>query len=90
MAKRGALTEIEIGESAILVRSRGRALTISGVAPTLAEADEEEANFIVRLDDIVHWDSPHDDTTIEIEELQEILDAIERQAARRGLSVAFE
>jgi hypothetical protein len=89
MGRRGAGVEVEITEGAIRVRSQGRALTIPN-APRPADDEGEEADFVVYLDDIAHWDPPDDETTIEIDELQKILDAIERELERRGLSVEFE
>jgi hypothetical protein len=44
----------------------------------------------VRLDDIENWDAPHDDTAIDIEALQKILDEIEAQLDRLGLVVDFD
>lgn len=88
MLRRGSAIEVEITEGAIRVRSDGRVLTI---ANTAAPADlDEEADFFVRLDEIENWDPPDDETPIEIEELQVILDAIERQVEKHGLAVVFD
>lgn len=88
MARRGSAIEVEITEGAIRVRSHGRVLTIAN-APLPADFNEE-ADFLVRLDDIENWDPPHEDASIEIAELQRILEAIEQQAEKHGLIVAFE
>ena len=88
MMRRGPAIEVEITEGAIRVRSDGRVLTI---ANTAAPADlDEEADFFVRLDEIEHWDPPDDETPIEIEELQGILGAIERQVEKHGLAIVFD
>jgi len=88
MLRRSSAIEVEITEGAIRVRSDGRVLTI---ANTAAPADlDEEADFFVRLDEIENWDPPDDETPIEIEELQVILDAIERQVEKHGLAVVFD
>ncbi len=88
MARRGQAIEVEITEGAIRVRCADKALTISNMPPP-ADFDED-ADFFVRLDEIEHWDAPHDDTIIEIEELQRILEAIEDQVERHGLIVVFD
>lgn len=88
MAKRANKFEVEVTEGAIRVRHAGRTLTIRA-APPDAES-EESADFIVRLDEIEHWDAPDDDAPIDIVELQKILDAVEDQLDRHGLSVDFD
>jgi len=88
MARRGSVIEVEITEGAIRVRSAGRTLTIANTAPP---ADvEEEADFFIALDEIEHWDAPHDEMEIEVAELQRILEAIEQQVEKHELSVVFE
>jgi len=89
MARRGSAIEIEITEGAIRVRSHGRTLTLAN-APHRNEDDVEDADFLVYLDEIDHWDPPHDEQPVELEELQKILDQIEDEVEKRGLSVAFE
>ena len=70
MARRGSTIDVEITEGAIRVRSRERVLTIVATTPP---ADlEEDADFYIELDDIEFWDAPHDETAIEIDELQKI------------------
>lgn len=88
MARRTSAIEVEVTEGAIRVRQGGRTLTIPA-APPDAESDED-ADFIVRLDDIEHWDAPDDDAPIDIEDLQKILDAVEKQLEKHGLSVDFD
>lgn len=51
---------------------------------------EETPDFILALDDIDCWDAPHDETMIEVEELQRIVRAIEDECDARGLTVEFE
>jgi hypothetical protein len=88
MARRGSAINVEITEGAIRVRSAGRVLTIANTPPP---ADlEEDADFVIALDEIDHWDAPDDDTEIEVDELQKILEAIEQEVEKHGLSVAFE
>jgi hypothetical protein len=80
--------EIELTEGAIRVLHRGHTLTIVNSAPPLDM--EDPADFFIRLDEIEHWDAPHEEVAIDIVELQKILDAIEEELERRGLSVTFE
>jgi hypothetical protein len=80
--------KVEMTEGAIRVRQDGRTLTIRAEAP---DADcGEETDFVVRLDDIDHWDDPDQDVEIDIVELQKILDAVEKELARHGLTVDFD
>ena len=88
MARRKPLIEVEITEGAIRVRHAGRSLTIAATAPP--PDAEDSPDFILRLDDIEHWDAPHDETEIEVEELQLVLSAIEDECDRHGLSVEFD
>jgi hypothetical protein len=88
MARRRPSIEVEITEGAIRVRRDGRLLTIPTEPPSL-ESDDE-ADFVIRLDGVEHWDAPDDDTPIDIVELQMILEAVEEQAERHGLTVAFD
>jgi hypothetical protein len=88
MARRGSTIEVEITEGAIRVRSHQRVLTI---VPTQPPADiEEDADFYIELDEIEYWDEPHDETAIDIDELQKIIEAIEEQVDKHGLSVVFD
>lgn len=88
MARGASAFEVEVTEGAIRVRRGGRTLTIRAVPPD-AESDED-ADFIVRLDEIENWDPPDDAVPIDIVELQKILDAVERQLEKHGLSVDFD
>jgi hypothetical protein len=88
MARRGPAIEVEITEGAIRVRSAGRVLTIAAAPPPFDF--DEDADFLVRLDEIDHWDAPDDDAPIDIVELQKILDAVEKQFEKHGLAVAFD
>ena len=88
MGRRSAAIEVEMTEGAIRVRQGGRTLTIP-IAPPGADSPED-ADFLVSLDDIENWDAPDDDTAIDIEALQQILDEIEAQLDRLGLVVDFD
>jgi len=88
VARRSGGYQVEVTEGAIRVRRAGKTLTIPA-APPDAES-EEGADFIVRLDDLDHWDPPDDETPIDIDELQKILDAVEKQLEKHGLSVDFD
>ena len=88
MARRASGYQVEVTEGAIRVRRAGKTLTIPA-APPDAESDED-ADFVVRLDDLDHWDAPDDEAPIEVEELQKILDAVEKQLEKHGLRVDFE
>jgi hypothetical protein len=88
MARRKPAIEVEITEGAIRVRLAGRALTIT---TTARPPDAEDApDFLVRLDDIEHWDAPHEEVEIDVQELQLLLGAIEDECDRHGLSVEFD
>ncbi|PWB82282.1 MAG: hypothetical protein C3F11_12730 [Methylocystaceae bacterium] len=87
MARRSSI-EVEITEGAIRVLHKGRVLTIAN-APAPPDADEA-SDFFIHLDEIEHWDAPDDETSIDIVELQKILEAIEAEVERHGLSVTFE
>jgi hypothetical protein len=58
-------------------------------APNLPGA-ETPADFVIRLDEILFWDPPHQDSEIEIDDLQKIVEAIGDECERRGLVVEFE
>ena len=87
MARRGAAIEIEWADDLLKLRSKGRVLTIANAAQA---GDEDDAEFLVLLDDLQCWDAPDEATAIEIEELQKILEAIEDFGEKRGLAVSFE
>lgn len=80
--------KVEMTEGAIRVRQDDRTLTIHAEAPD-AESGED-IDFVVRLDEIDHWDAPDQDQEIDIVELQKILDAIEKELDKHGLTVDFD
>lgn len=86
MARRSGY-QVEVTEGAIRVRRAGKTLTIPAAPP---DSETEDADFVVRLDDLDHWDPPDDETPIDIEELHKILDAVEQQLEKHGLSVDFD
>jgi hypothetical protein len=88
MARRASAYEVEVTEGAIRVRRAGKTLTIPAAPPDAESGDD--ADFLVRLDDIEHWDAPDDETLIDVNELQKILDAVEKQLEKHGLSVDFD
>jgi hypothetical protein len=88
MARRSSAIEVEITEGAIRVRSADRILTLPNAPPS--NDAEDHCDFFVRLDEIDHWDPPHEDIPIDIVELQKILEAIEAQVEKHGLTVEFE
>jgi hypothetical protein len=88
MARRGSSIEVEVGDGAFRVRAFGRHVTVR-FTPAPEDA-EEEADVLVSLDEIEHWDPPHEGIQIELEELAKILDAIEAECEKRRLAVAFE
>jgi hypothetical protein len=88
MARRGSAIEVEITEGAIRIRCADRVLTLPNAPPP--DGADEITDFFVRLDEIEHWDAPHDDILIDIVELQKILEAIEAQVEKHGLTVEFE
>lgn len=87
MARRKSI-EIEMTEGAIRVLCAGHVLTIANSAPP--PDAEEDTDFFIRLDEIEHWDAPDDEISIDIVELQTILEAIEEELERHGLSVTFD
>ncbi len=87
MTSRARLS-IELTEGAFRVSSGERRLTIFAVQdlPNV----EHPADFVIRMDEILTWDVPHEDQEISVEELQKIAAGITEECERRGLSVAFE
>ncbi len=79
---------VELTEGAFRVSSGERRLTIYAVKD-LADV-ETPTDFIIRLDELLTWDPPHDDLEISVEDLQRIAAGISAECDRRGLSVAFE
>ncbi len=88
MARRHSTIEVEITEGAIRVRNLDRVLTIVPATPPTDA--EENADFFVALDEIECWDPPHEEAAIEIDELQKIVEAIEDQVEKHGLSIVFD
>ncbi|MBM3552230.1 MAG: hypothetical protein FJX45_10770 [Alphaproteobacteria bacterium] len=88
MARRSGGYQVEVTEGAIRVSRGGKTLTIPAAPPD--SESHEDADFVIRLDDLDHWDPPHDETPINIEELHKILDAVEQQLEKHGLSVDFD
>ncbi|MBM3562990.1 MAG: hypothetical protein FJX16_04760 [Alphaproteobacteria bacterium] len=88
MARRSGGYQVEVTEGAIRVSRAGKMLTIPAAPPD--SESHEDADFVIRLDDLDHWDPPDDETPIDIEELHKILDAVERQLEKHGLSVDFD
>ncbi|MGB8276819.1 MAG: Imm74 family immunity protein [Methylovirgula sp.] len=88
-ARRGrARLTVALTEAAFRVTYGKKTLTIFP-APDLPEA-ETPADFVIRLDELLTWDPPHQDCEIEIEDLQKIVEAISEECERRGLVVEFE
>lgn len=83
-----AKIKVEMTEGAIRVHQGARTLTIHAGAPD--EDSGEDTDFVVRLDEIDHWDAPDQDQEIDIEDLQKILDAVEKELAKHGLTVDFD
>jgi hypothetical protein len=79
---------VELTEGAFRVSQGELRLTIFAVKD-LADI-EHPADFVVRLDEILNWDAPHDDQEISVEELQKIAAEITEECERHGLFVAFE
>ena len=79
---------VELTEGAFRVSSGEMRLTIFAVSdlPNV----EHPADFVIRMDEILTWDPPHEDQEISVDELQKIATGITEECERRGLSVAFE
>lgn len=88
MARRSGGYQVEVTEGAIRVSRGGKTLTIPAAPPD--SESHEDADFVIRLDDLDHWDPPDDDALIDVEELHKILDAVEQQLEKHGLSVDFD
>jgi hypothetical protein len=80
--------------TAFRVMSKGRALNV----PVVPASDESD--MLVELDALTHWEplkasegdatSPSEGDEVSIEDLHEILEAIEQEAERLGLPIEFE
>jgi hypothetical protein len=79
---------VELTEGAFRVSCGEKRLTIYAVKD-LPDA-EAPADFVIRLDEILTWDPPHEDAEIPVADLQRIAAGITAECERRGLSVAFE
>ena len=49
-----------------------------------------EPDLVVNLDDVAHWQAPHEADEISLADLQKIAAWIERACDERGLDVEFE
>jgi|GEM_PF-2907453 len=81
--------EVVIIEGAIRVTHRERTMTIRCCVNDFDEEDDD-TDVIVYLDDIRGWDAPHDKDPFEIDDLHQLLQAIEVIFAREGLGVVFD
>ena len=85
---RKAQIKVDLTEGSIRVCRGEKVLTLTNA---MGQVDAENvADFIVCLDDIIHWDAPYDQIEIDIDDVQKIVEAIETEFARHGLSVEFE
>ncbi|MGH6817893.1 MAG: Imm74 family immunity protein [Methylovirgula sp.] len=84
---RGRL-KVELTEGAFRVTCGPKSLTIFPAADLPSAATP--VDFVIRLDEILMWDAPHDDSEVEVEDLQKIAAGITAECERRGLTVAFE
>ncbi len=83
----GRLT-VELTEGAFRVTCGPKSLTI--FPATDLPGATAPVDFVVRLDEILTWDAPHDDSEVEVQDLQKIAAGITAECERRGLTVAFE
>ncbi|MCX7899127.1 MAG: Imm74 family immunity protein [Methylocystis sp.] len=86
MGKQGHY-DIELKDRVIFVRRDGKTLTVK--TATADEEKGEDADFVVHLDDIEHWDAPHEGIAIGLEELRTILVHIETELDQNGHSIDF-
>jgi len=75
-------------EGSIRILWEEKTLTILPAAGPMI--DKDLADFTVDLDSILTWDPPHDGEEIDVDELREITQAIEKEFDRLGLVVEFE
>ncbi len=73
---------VEMTEGAFRISQGELRLTIFAVKD-LADV-EHPADFVIRLDEILTWDMPHDDQEISVEELQKIAARLPRNASGTG------
>lgn len=78
---------IELTEGAFRVSCGPKCLTVFPAArlPEMAAP----ADFLIRLDEILNWDAPHEDCEVEADDLRKIASEIVAECERRGLTVAF-
>jgi hypothetical protein len=79
---------VGLTEGAFRVTCESKSLTIFAASDLPGAA--APADFVIHLDEILTWDPPHDDSEIEVEDLQKIAEGITAECERRGLTVAFE
>ncbi len=79
---------VELTEGAFRVTCGTKTLTIFPAADLPSAATP--ADFVIRLDEILTWDPPHEDSEVDVEDLQKIAGGITTVCERRGLTVAFE
>jgi hypothetical protein len=84
---RGRLT-VELTEAAFRVTCGSKSLTIFPATDFPGAA--APVDFVIRLDEILTWDAPHDDNEVDVEDLQKIVAGITAECERRGLTIAFE
>jgi hypothetical protein len=81
--------EIVIIEGAVRVKRGERSMTIRCCVNDFDEEDDD-TDVIVYLDDITGWDPPHEKDPFEIDDLHQLLEAIEIALGREGLGVEFD
>jgi len=81
--------EVVLLDGALRVTYGERSMTIRCCVNDFDEEDDD-TDVIIYLDDITMWDPPHEKDKFEIDDLQQLLQAIERAFARHGLGVVFD
>ena len=79
---------VELTEGGFRVTCGPKSLTIFPAVDLPSAATP--LDFVIRLDEILTWDAPHEDSEVEIDDLQKIAAGITAECERRGLTVAFE
>jgi len=79
---------VELTEGAFRVTCGAKSLTIFAAADLPGAAAPVDS--VIRLDEILNWDPPHEDSEVETEDLQKIAAGVTAECERRGLTVAFE
>ena len=63
----------------------------TALVPVVHEPEGEDGpDFLILLDDVTHWQAPHADEDISLEDLAKITELIERDCEKLGLDVEFE